>query len=328
MAQPKTELQIDCCRSQPTVTVIIPAFNAAQYIGETLNSVLDQTISPHEVIVINDGSPDTEDLERALQTYKPNIHYVKQENCGAAAARNTGLRMANGDLIAFLDADDMWLPTYLEEQLAFMQRTDADLVYCDALLLGDSRVAGRSFMEIQPPRGPVTPENLLAVNVTLLTSAVLARKKPVLEAGLFDESIRRGHDFELWLRLAKCGARFEYQSKVLVQHRIVESGLSGDVISQLQRTLTVLETIKKQGELTATEHAALQINMDRTLAELALEHGKQKLLGRDFDGALQSFKEARKARYNWKLRLVCLGLRVAPGLLWLIYHRWAGQQEA
>jgi glycosyltransferase involved in cell wall biosynthesis len=303
-----------------SISVIIPAFNAAEFIGETLDSVLSQTFQDFEVIVINDGSPDTQELERVLQRFPSKLVYLKQENQGAAAARNAGLRAARGEFVAFLDADDTWLPAFLEKQLELLKRTNADLVFADALLFGDSPVAGRTFMEIEPPRGEVTPENLLSVKVTVLTSTVLARKAPILEVGLFDLSLRRGQDFDLWLRLAKAGARFAYRRDVLAHHRIVESGLSGSTISQLQRTLAVLEAIKAKG-LTPSEEVALQWNMNRTLRELALEKGKEQLLGRDFPGALQSFSEARKFRHTWKVLFVCLGLRIAPGILWRIYNR-------
>ncbi|HKR13160.1 MAG TPA: glycosyltransferase [Pyrinomonadaceae bacterium] len=305
---------------KPLVSVIIPAFNASEFIGETLDSVFSQTFTDFEAIVINDGSPDTQELERVLQRFPAKLHYLKQENQGAAVARNAGLLAARGDVVAFLDADDTWRPAFLEKQFALLKQNNADLVFADALLFGDSPLAGRTFMQVEPPRGNVTPENLLSVKVTVLTSTVLARKTPILEVGLFDVSLRRGQDFDLWLRLAKAGARFAYQNEVLAHHRIVESGLSGGTISQLKRTLAVLEAIKAKG-LTASEEAALQVNLNRTLRELALENGKEKLLCRDFHGALQSFNEARKFRHTWKVLFVCLGLRIAPGILWRIYNR-------
>jgi glycosyltransferase involved in cell wall biosynthesis len=305
----------------PIVSVIIPAYNAAKYIGEAVNSVFEQTFTHHEVIVVNDGSPDTDELESVLKRYAAKLSYIKQENRGAAAARNTGLRAASGEFVAFLDADDKWLPNFLEKQIELLKRSKADIVYADALLTGESPLAGRTFMELEPSRGDVTPEKLLAVKVTVLTSTVLARKAPILESGLFDESLRRGQDFDLWFRLAKLGARFAYHVEVLAEHRVVESGLSGDTISQLERTLAVLEAIKDRAALTASEDAALQFNMKRTLRELALENGKEKLLDKDFAGALRSFTEAKKFRRSWKLILICLGLRIAPEMLWRIYTR-------
>ncbi|HEX7331575.1 MAG TPA: glycosyltransferase family A protein, partial [Pyrinomonadaceae bacterium] len=207
MNMTEAEIQPQAIHSDtsPTVSVITPAYNAAKYIGDALQSVLNQTFPSHEVIVINDGSPDTDELERELRKYPATIQYIKQENRGAAAARNAGLRSARGEYVAFLDADDRWLPNFLEEQLAFLKSSNAALVFADARLIGDSPLAGRTFMELDPPRSAVTPESLLAVEVTVLTSTVLARRQPILEVGLFDEEIKRGHDFELWFRLAKSG---------------------------------------------------------------------------------------------------------------------------
>ena len=304
----------------PSVSVIIPAYNAAAFIGETLDSVYAQTFADFEVIVVNDGSPDTEDLERALKAYPAKLRYLKQENQGAAAARNTGVKAARGEFVAFLDADDMWLPTFLEKQIDLLRRAHTDVVWADALISGNSPLACRTFMEVQPSFGEVTPENLLSVKVTVLTSTVVARRQPILDVGLFDVTLRRGQDFELWLKLARHGVRFTYQEEVLAHRRIVESSLSGSVMSQLQRTLTVLDAIAAKGDLTDSEQAALQVNLQRTRRELALETGKEKLRERDFEGALGSFREASKFRQSWKLVLVCLGLRAAPEFVWRLYH--------
>ena len=200
-------------------------------------------------------------------------------------------------------------------------QSHADVVYADALLYGDSPLAGRTFMEVQPSRGEVTPEDLLAVNVTVLTSTVVARKHPILEVGLFDESLRRGHDFELWLRLAKHGARFAYQREVLAKHRVVKTGLSGDTISQLKRTLSVLEIVGSRSDLSASEKAALRLSANRTLARLAVEDGKALLLSKDFDGALESFTRARQFDGGWKLRLVCVGAHLMPDVMRRV-HEW------
>lgn len=304
----------------PSVSIITPAYNAAKHIGEALDSVLNQTFASHEVIVVNDGSPDTEELERELAKYPATLQYIKQENRGAAAARNAGLRCARGEYVAFLDADDRWLPDFLAEQLKFLKSTNADVVFSDALLIGQSALAGRTFMELDPPKGAVTPESLLAVDVTVLTSAVLARKKPILDVGLFDETIKRGHDFELWFRLTKAGNRFAYHKRVLAEYRVAESGLSGDALSQLYRTLSVLEAVKAKGTLTQNEDAAHNRTIKRTKGKIALETGKEKLRERDFQGALESFREAGKYRQSWKLRLVSLGVRIAPETVRRLHH--------
>jgi glycosyltransferase involved in cell wall biosynthesis len=307
--------------TEPLVSIIIPAYNAAEFMGETLDSVFAQTYKNWEVILVNDGSSDTAQLEQVLQRYPSNLTYIKQENQGAAVARNIGLRAANGEFVAFLDADDSWLPAFLEKQINLLKSTSADVVFADAMLFGDSRLEGRTFMQLNPPTGEVTAENLLALKATVLTSTVLARKAVILEVGLFDVSLRRGQDFDLWLRLAKAGARFATSREVLAHHRIVEGGLSGGTISQLKRTLSVLDAVKARGDLTEAEQSALRWNMNRTLRELALEDGKEKLLNRDFSGALRSFSEARNFRHSWKLVFVCLAVRIAPDILRRIYTR-------
>jgi len=115
-----------------TVSIVIPAYNVAQYISETLESVFAQTFTDYEVIVVNDGSPDTEDFEQAIEPYLSRIRYLKQENRGASVARNTGLQAARGEFIAFLDADDLWLPPYLDQQMKFIRERGCDLACADA----------------------------------------------------------------------------------------------------------------------------------------------------------------------------------------------------
>src|ERR1700730_1568273 len=97
----------------PTVSVIIPAYNTALYIVETLDSVFAQTFRDFEVILINDGSPDTDKLEQVIEPYRERIVYLKQKNGGPSAARNAGIGWSRGEYIAFLDSDDSWLPQYL-----------------------------------------------------------------------------------------------------------------------------------------------------------------------------------------------------------------------
>src|SRR5690349_13160051 len=156
--------------NESLVSVIIPAYNSAEFMGETLDSVFAQTYTPVEVIVINDGSRDTPELEQVLQRYSAkNLRYIKQENQGAGAARNAGLRAAAGELIAFLDGDDTWEPEFLEKLMALLERTQSDLVFADARLFGDPKLDGLTFMQVEPSNGPVTPENLLSVTVCVLT---------------------------------------------------------------------------------------------------------------------------------------------------------------
>src|SRR5579864_51434 len=130
---------IEASTSQgPAVSVIIPAYNAAAYIAETLDSVFAQTFREFEVIVINDGSPDTNQLEKVLERYLDRIVYLKQENRGPSAARNAGIQRSRAEFLALLDSDDVWNREYLATQMSFFQRDPKlDLIYSDFLYHGD-----------------------------------------------------------------------------------------------------------------------------------------------------------------------------------------------
>src|SRR5919106_2998924 len=107
-------------RSQSAVTVVIPAYRVSAYVARTVESVLRQTRPAAEIIVVNDGCPDTGGLEQALAPFETHIRYLQQANAGPAAARNTGIRAASADIIAFLDGDDYWAPEFLESQVRYL----------------------------------------------------------------------------------------------------------------------------------------------------------------------------------------------------------------
>jgi cellulose synthase/poly-beta-1,6-N-acetylglucosamine synthase-like glycosyltransferase len=306
--------------TQSRVSVVIPAYNVAEYVREAVESVLAQTYGAFEVIVVNDGSPDTAELENALSDCSDRLIYLKQQNAGAAAARNTGIKKATGDYVAFLDADDVWLPNYLEEQLKFLESSHADLVYCDALLTGESPLSGKTYMETTPSTGDVTPESLLALKCNVITSGVVVRRTPLVRVGMFDESIRRAHDFDLWLRLAKQNVVIKYQRQVLLQHRILTTGLSGDNVSQQERALHVLGTITQRMSLSQSEQEALAETLRGVEAALSLEKGKVFLQNGEFAAAVKAFQAANAHYRRWKLRLVVLGLRCVPMVVLRFYR--------
>jgi glycosyltransferase involved in cell wall biosynthesis len=321
MSEQETSIdRVETLAGQPAVSIIIPAYDIAPYINETLESVFAQTFSDFEVVLINDGSPDTEEFERALEPYRDKIIYLKQENRGAAAARNCGLRRARGKFVAFLDGDDLWAPSYLEEQLKFIEAGNYDLVYADALIVGDSPLAGRTFMETAPSEGEVTTRSLLLAKCNVITSGVVARRQLVIDAGLFDETLRNSHDFDLWVRLAKFGAKLAYQRKVLLTYRCHEGSLSGDSINNVVRQLRVYEKIQRSYDLTPDERADIRGMVENLNAELELETGKLHLLEGRFNDALCAFRKANVHSQSWKLRATIFLLRLCPGLVLQVYR--------
>lgn len=310
----------------PAVSIIIPAFNTASYIGETLDSVFAQTFTDYETIVVNDGSPDTEELERVLEPYKERIIYLKQENGGPSSARNLAILKARGEYVALLDSDDLWLPNYLAQQMHALRKNPAlDLIYTDALLVGDSPLAGRTFMEDNPSHGEVTFESLLRWDCTVITSCTVARRQALIDAGLFDERFYYSEDFDLWLRLAHLGGQLDYQKQVLAHHRLHPTSLCADGVRQLKGEIEVYEKWLRESSLSLPMRKLAGAQKEYRRAELGVAEGKRKLLAGQYAQAREAFARANDFLHQRKLRLTIIGLRLAPHLFkWLYNQREAG----
>ena len=310
------------------ISVIIPAYNVASYIGETLDSVFAQTFGDFEVIVINDGSPDTEDLERALARFIDRLNYLKQENRGASVARNTGLSAARGEFVAFLDADDLWLPNYLAEQIKFIRERDCDLACADAEVFSDGLQDEQTYMESlmaeAPPAGDVTFLGLLSAEQSLITSGVVVRRELVLEVGLFDEALRNSQDFDLWLRLARHGTRMAYQRRTLLRYRRRDNSLSGDEVNVHRRELRVLEKVERSYDLSPAERPEIVSVIEHRRAVLEFELGKLYLARGEFTRARESFGKANQSGQSWKTRAAVSFSRLAPRLMQSLYQHRIG----
>jgi len=301
--------------SSPAVSVIVPAYNTARFISETIESVFAQTFRDYEVIVVNDGSPDTEDLRAAIAPYRGRIVYIEQENRGLAGARNTGIRAARAEHVAFLDSDDCWLPTLLEEQLNLLrQEPPADLVYSDAAVFGECVSGTPRCMERNPSEGPVTLESILVERCGVIMPTVVARKQALIQGGLFDEALPAVEDYDLWLRLAYNGARIRYQRRVLARYRLRPDSLSSSRIRMYQSLVQVLEKVEKTFDFTPATSALLRQRQERAHALLALYQGEECLFQGQFARASHCFEMANGFFRSAKLRATLLGLRFAPRL--------------
>jgi len=301
----------------PLISIIIPAYNVSTYIGEALRSVFIQDFKSYEVLVVNDGSTDTPELEKVLKPYRDKIHYICQENQGISAARNAALRVARGELIALLDADDVWHEGKLTGQLAFMKQGQFDMVYADALLIGDVPwLAGTTFMDRSPSDGPVTLNSLLDLSVTVVVSTVIMRKDLVQQVGGFDEEDRNiTEDFDLWLRLAREGARIGYQKKVVAEYRYRSDSVSASRIRVHEAALRVLEKTRRGMSLSASEKKALDRTEQRLQSILMLERGKTMIVNGEVAEARAILAKAREMNSSWKIPLALLALRTFPGLV-------------
>jgi len=188
----------------PKASVVIPSFNRADLLPSAVGSVLTQTMSDLELIVIDDGSTDeTRTACVQLSASDSRIRYLYQDNQGLPAARNAGIRAAQGEYVAFLDADDCWMPTKLEKQLAMADKVpSAGLVYCDYACIDKT---GRTWLPTYCENvGQTLYESLLYFNVIHgSASAVLIRKECFDQVGMFDETLRSLEDWDMWIRLAQ-----------------------------------------------------------------------------------------------------------------------------
>ncbi|MBD0325303.1 MAG: glycosyltransferase family 2 protein, partial [Pyrinomonadaceae bacterium] len=307
-------------REAPAVSVVVPAYNVSQYIAEALDSVRAQTFKDYEIIVVNDGSPDTEELERVLEPYFSEIVYLKQENRGLSGARNTGIRAARAPLIALLDGDDLWEPEFLNAMLSELQRDPAiDVLYSDALHFGDTPEAGRTYMELYPSEGEVSFEAILTQRCNII-SCIVARREIMLRVGLFDESLRSSEDFDMWLRILKAGGRIAYLRQPLMRYRRHRASLSADPVWMCRHILKVLDKAEHTLDLTSAEREALQRQQRRYNAELNFNEGKRAFFNGDTKQAIESLTKANALSPNRKTALALRLLRLAPRTLLRAYH--------
>lgn len=305
----------------PKVTVVIPAYNAAEFIAETLDSVMAQKFREHEIIVVNDGSPDSQQLDRALGPYLDNLTYIRQRNLGAGVARNTAIEHARGELIAFLDADDVWLPEFLASQYVFLERNNYDMVYCDAQIFGMRSAYRRTFMESAPSEGDADFNSILDLRCNVITSGTMARKQAIIDAGMFETARVLAEDFHLWLRMAKSGAKIGYQRKQLLKYRVRVEGLSGDSVSRAERAIDAFERVRRSIELNDEQSQIVERRLTGLEADLAVEQGKAFLLRGDFKEAAVAFRVANRHRKSFKLKVITLMTSLAPRILLKYYKR-------
>jgi glycosyltransferase involved in cell wall biosynthesis len=303
---------------RPAVSVIIPAYKTAPFIGETLASVLAQTFQDFEIIVVNDGSPDTAELERALAPYRERVIYIVQDNRGLSAARNAGIAVARAELVALLDSDDVWECEYLERQIEELHRQNLDVVYADATTFGDPLRSGRRFMDVHPSTGPVTITSLVTQQCNVMVS-VLARRSVLVGAGLFDESLRSSEDFDLWLRIVHGGWRIGYHRRPLVRSRLRRDSLSADSVSMCQHIIKVLDKARHELTLTPAEQAVIADRREMFAAVLRLHEGKRAFFAGDHGHALTLLAQANDHLRRPKLSMTLVLMRFVPGLLLRFY---------
>jgi glycosyltransferase involved in cell wall biosynthesis len=292
------------------VSVIIPTFNSSAYIAESVESILRQTYQDFEIIIVDDGSSDgtRRIIERYAGRSGKTIRCLYQNNRGPGAARNHGMRYAQGKFIAFLDADDVWMPAKLSKQVSVMNNyPDIGLVYCDNYFVDkERRVLPDSAHRHALPSGDITLQ--FFYRYFMFTSAVLARRFCIEQTGFFREDIFVGEDYHYFIRLCY-GRMVGLVDEKLLEKRVLKESLSNrDSMLNARNDLILLtDFIKEKPEFYRQHRGAIAQRLADYHFTIAYQWLRQ---GRNVLSLIYLF---RSLRYRKSLRaLKCAGLALIP----------------
>ncbi len=312
-------------REDPLVSVIIPTYNRAELICETIENIFQQTYPNIELIIVDDGS--TDNTQSVLRSYGNKIRSVFQENRGPSAARNRGIAVAMGEIIAFQDSDDVWHPTKIERQVSLLQRGGDSVVCClcnSTVELTGHVVRSFEYAPVSPPIEEgvwLNVTEVLATRCILFNQAAAVRRKVLLRIGGFDESFRVMEDVELALRLSLEGpwafireplaTRVQKFERSLM-HEATETIVAENMVRIQERILRLIES--------SSRLAALKPQMDRELKRSRRRLRAVQIKGSDVLGAsvlgwglerLEHYRSAVYRRTCWfpQMKVSVLGPR-------------------
>ena len=272
------------------VTVVVPAYNAARFLPVTLQSLQQQTTVPEQIVVVDDGS--TDDTAKVAEGFGATV--VRQQQKGPGAARNRGLEAATSEFVAFLDADDWYVPDKLERSVEVLTELRAGCMCTDAWIVRDDRIEGRKNLHRYVP-SVLTLELLLRSN-PVICSSVVARRDAVLGAGRFDEhpDLIATEDFDLWLRMSQ-REPVAYLAQPMTFYRVHSGSLSANN-RFLRGTDRIMERVARdhQGE------AHFQNLVRRRRAEVRLDLAWDLLAAGDKRAARAMIGEADRLKRTWK----------------------------
>ncbi|HUN81519.1 MAG TPA: glycosyltransferase [Phycisphaerae bacterium] len=293
--------------AEPAVSVIIPTHNRATLLVAALDSVAGQTFRDFEVIVVDDGS--TEPIEEAVGGHVVRPKVLRQPNLGPAAARNRGIYAARGDLVAFLDSDDLWLPTKLERFLGALEKDPGCPLFfgpMSAIDAAGAAVPGRT----KPCFGGNITERLFCSSF-IHVPTVVCRKKLLIDARGFDEALPVCEDYDLWLRLSVDHA-FGLIDEPLALRRLHGNRLSK---SKMSRNLNVKASVLKR--FYGWDKAQVKISREKAMTRLSkvcFAAGRAALLNGEYHLAADHLRESRRfgrsatKLFPWKAAAACMGI--------------------
>ena len=252
----------------PLVSVILPVYNREASIERAVGSVLAQTYRPFELIVVDDGS--TDGTRRILERFGSSITVISQANSGAYGARNAGLRHARGELIAFADSDDAWLPHRLSSQVPLLRRPEVGLVFADTIHVtaarADAAPTGRTSFQVAPPRRGRVAGHFAWCNF-VPTCTVLARRRCLDEIGGFPESSAVSADYLTWFRIA-LRHELDFVNEPLVEYTVHAHGISYDLGRAIEARITLFSAELEQTHDPRVRRLLFNLAMSLALAAL------------------------------------------------------------
>ncbi len=311
-------------KNPPKVSVVVPAYNIGTFIRESIDSALRQTITDLEVIVVDDGSTD-DTSDRLADMHDPRLRVLRQENAGSGSARNKGMAQARAPYIAFLDGDDIWEDTKLEQHLAYMEaHPECDLSYSLSMLIDE---AGADIqIQIQPPTQTISVESLLLQNQVGNGSAVLIRTEALGKAGNFNVRLPSIMDLDMWLRIALLRpGNICCIPEILTRYRRRAGQTTSDWRRMHAGWKMVFQQVQRSspGSVQAVKRQALS-NWHRYFSRVAYESGAYR------DGAMLSRKSFCYAplhwmctRSSWLVAGACLTALILPRRAHLALDRLA-----
>lgn len=230
----------------PRVSVVIPAFNAERFLAAAIDSVLAQSVDDLEVLVVDDGSTDATPV--LAREYGPPVKHLRQDNAGVSVARNRGIAESRAPYVAFLDADDTWLPGKLETQLTALERQPTRKLCHSAFFVVDAELRPLGVTRHPPRRSAL--EDLLLDGTVVGCPTVLCERELIDRTGGFDATLSQCADWDMWIRLAQ-HTEFVYVDEPLARYRQHSSNMSADIARYERDAVRVLEKAFRSGGLGA-----------------------------------------------------------------------------
>lgn len=312
----------------PAVSVIMAAYNVEPYLAAAMQSVRRQTFRDLELIVIDDGSTD-QSYEIALKNAEGDarVRVLRKPNGGISSARNIGLRVASGELIAFIDSDDMWDPPFLQAQVDVLARhSEIDIVSGNAWFLGGPQT-GRPARPVPDDRPVPDLLNIIKDENAVFIMTVF-RRRVYERIGGFDEALKTNEDYDFWLRAALAGFRFARNDRPLGHYRRRADGLSAAEGQMIRGILVVFAKLRAQVQDRPDLLEAIDVQVARFERDRLSAEAREALHARNSATTGSSLAALHAAQGGVTLGLARFMARWTPGLLWRAYRLRRSSRQA